>query len=312
VVDLHDDAAEPLESPTPARGRASQADPLAPGLYIVATPIGNLEDITLRALRILRDVDRIACEDTRQSRKLLTHFGISTPTVSCHAHNENQRSAELVAELARGARIALISDAGMPGISDPGALLVAQAIAAGVPVTPVPGASAAVSALAASGLETNRFLFVGFLPPRSGERRSALEDLKHARATLICYEAPHRILETLRDASQILGGARRAVLAREITKLHEEFLRGTIAELERTLSSRGLPRGEMTLLIAAESSAEKETAQATSPASLREQMAVYMGAGLDEQSALKRVARDRGVSKSAVYREWQREQRRSG
>lgn len=283
------------------------AAPLTPGLYIVATPIGNLEDITLRALRVLRSVDRIACEDTRQTQKLLSHFGISVPTVSCHAHNERERSDDLIAELKTGKRIALVSDAGMPGISDPGAHLVAQAAAAGIPVIPIPGASAVVSALAASGLDTASFLFVGFPPPRSGERRTFFETLRSERATLIFYEAPHRILESLRDAAQVFGAGRRAVLAREITKLHEEFLRGTLSEVEKALAARDLQRGEITLLLAG---ADPEQSTATVETSLRERMAFYHLQGLDEQSALKRVARDRGVSKSEVYREWQREQPR--
>ncbi|MHB1674349.1 MAG: 16S rRNA (cytidine(1402)-2'-O)-methyltransferase [Acidobacteriaceae bacterium] len=286
------------------------AKPLSAGLYIVATPIGNLEDITLRALRVLRSVDRIACEDTRQTQKLLSHFGIAVPTVSCHAHNERQRAQELITELKSGACIALVSDAGMPGISDPGAYLVAQAVAAGVPVIPIPGASAVVSALAASGLDTTSFLFAGFPPPRTGERRSFFETLRGERATLIFYEAPHRVLESLRDAVQIFGAERRAVLAREITKIHEEFLRGTLRELEISCASRDMLRGEMTLLVAGANPAEFAAAGAPPESDLRDAMAVYLGQGLDEQAALKRVARDRGVSKSEVYREWQREQGR--
>jgi 16S rRNA (cytidine1402-2'-O)-methyltransferase len=283
------------------------AKPLAPGLYIVATPIGNLEDITLRALRVLRSVDRVACEDTRQTQKLLSHFGIAVPTVSCHAHNERQRAEELIAELEGGARIALVSDAGMPGISDPGEYLVAAAVAAGIPVIPIPGASAMVSALAASGLDTTSFLFVGFPPPRTGERRSFFETLRTEHATLIFYEAPHRVVESLRDAMQIFGVARQAVLAREITKIHEEFLRGTLQELEASCASRELLRGEMTLLIAGVDPAESTVAGAAPEGDLRGAMALYLGQGLDEQAALKRIARDRGVSKSEVYREWQRE-----
>ncbi len=286
------------------------ASPLEPGLYIVATPIGNLEDITLRALRVLRSVDRIACEDTRQTQKLLSHFGISVPTVSCHAHNERQRAGELIAELQAGGRIALVSDAGMPGISDPGAHLVAQAVAAGVAVIPIPGASAVVSALAASGLHTEWFLFVGFPPPRKGERRSFFETLRSERATLIFYEAPHRVLESLRDAVEIFGPGRRAVLAREITKLHEEFLRGTLEELEASCASRDLLRGEMTLLLAGADPAQNAAANAAAGDDLRAAIGVYMEQGLEEQAALKRVARDRGVSKSELYREWQREQGR--
>ncbi len=298
-----------------ATGQASTpetraANPLLPGLYIVATPIGNLEDITLRALRVLRSVDRIACEDTRQTQKLLSHFGIAVPTVSCHAHNERERAEELIVELRAGGRIALVSDAGMPGISDPGAHLVAQAVAAGVPVIPIPGASAVVSALAASGLNTASFLFVGFPPPRTGERRSFFETLRSERATLIFYEAPHRVLESLRDAIQIFGLERRAVLAREITKVHEEFLRGTLQELEIVCASRDLLRGEMTLLVAGADPAQSAANNAVPDSDLRSAMAIYLGQGLDEQAALKRVARDRGVSKSEVYREWQREQGR--
>jgi 16S rRNA (cytidine1402-2'-O)-methyltransferase len=287
-----------------------EAKPLPAGLYIVATPIGNLEDITLRALRVLRSVDRIACEDTRQTRKLLSHFGIAVPTVSCHSHNERRRAQELIAELKSGARIALVTDAGMPGISDPGEFLVARAVAAGVPVTPIPGASAVVSALAASGLDTTSFRFVGFSPPRTGERRSFFETLRAERATLIFYEAPHRVVESLRDARLIFGPERRAVLAREITKIHEEFLRGTLRELEASCASRDLLRGEITLLIAGANPAEFAAAGAAPESDLRAAMAVYLAQGLDEQAALKRVARDRGVSKSEVYREWQREQGR--
>ena len=297
------------DDPDPTATRAT-ASALAAGLYIVATPIGNLEDITLRALRVLRSVDRIACEDTRQTQKLLSHFGIQVPTVSCHAHNERQRSEELIVQLQAGARIALVSDAGMPGISDPGAHLVAQAVAAGINVIPIPGASAVVSALAASGLDTTSFLFVGFAPPRSGERRSFFETYRSERATLVFYETPHRILEALRDAIHVFGGNRRAVLGREITKLHEEFLRGSLEEMEKICASRDLLRGEMTLLIAGAGSSDKDEDTAAPGTNLRESMALYRAQGLDEQGALKRIARDRGVSKSEVYREWQREQPR--
>ena len=288
-----------------AESGAEKSLPL--GLYIVATPIGNLEDITLRALRILRSVDRVACEDTRQTQKLLSHFGIAVPTVSCHAHNERQRAEELIAELKGGGRIALVSDAGMPGISDPGEFLVAEAVAAGIPVIPIPGASAVVSALAASGLDTTSFRFVGFPPSRTGERRSFFETLRTERATLVFYEAPHRVVESLRDAIHVFGSTRRAVLAREITKIHEEFLRGTLQELETVCAGRNLLRGEMTLLLAGANAAEAASTAAASENDLRSAMAAYMNQGLDEQTSLKRVARDRGVSKSEVYREWQRE-----
>lgn len=281
---------------------------LPPGLYIVATPIGNLEDITLRALRVLRGVDMIACEDTRQTRKLLSHFQISVPTISCHAHNERECGKKIVDRLKTGARIALVSDAGMPGISDPGTHVVAEAIAAEIPVVPVPGPSASITALAASGLDTAAFLFAGFPPSRSGPRRQFFENLRAHQGTLIFYEAPHRILDTLQDAANVFGANRRAVLAREITKIHEEFLRGTLKDLESTLAGRDLQRGEMTLLIAG---ADLDmVAEPKSALSLGEQIAQYGNQGFDESTALKQIARERGVSKSEVYREWQREKGR--
>lgn len=286
--------------------------PLAPGLYIVATPIGNLEDITLRALRVLRQVDCIACEDTRQTQKLLAHFNIHTPTVSYHQHNERARGAELLLRLKNGESLALVSDAGLPGISDPGAEIVQLAIAAGIAVTPIPGPCAAVTALAAAGLSTERFLFLGFAPARAGERRSFFESLRGERATLIFYEAPHRILSTLEDAAAVFGADRPAVLARELTKIHEEFLRGPLQALLATLGGREIQRGEMTLLLAGAPEADAQ-ASATPTASLSARLAELMLAeSLDEMAALKRIARERGASKSALYRELQRERSRQG
>src|SRR5580692_4330017 len=204
----------------------SDDSPLAPGLYLVATPIGNLGDITLRALDVLRRADRIACEDTRQTQKLLNHFGIETPTISCHEHNERNRAAELIEAIKAGGRIAVVSDAGMPGISDPGAWLAAEAIAAGVAVIPIPGANAALSALIASGLPTAEFLFLGFLPEKAGARRTRIEQLaaepRESPRTLLFYEAPHRIVGTLADIEAVWGAELRVVAARELTKLHEE------------------------------------------------------------------------------------------
>src|SRR6202012_3452408 len=224
--------------------------PLAPGLYLVATPIGNLEDITLRALRVLKNVDRIACEDTRQTRKLLNHFDISTPTVSYHEHNEQVRTAELIALLLQGGRVAVVSDAGTPAFSDPGFELVRVAVAAGVRVIPIPGANAALSALVASGFDTERFLYVGFLAAKPGARRTELETLASTNAglTLVAYEAPHRILDTLTDVEAVWGEQVRVVVARELTKIHEEYLRGTAREVRQTLSSRERVRGEIVLL----------------------------------------------------------------
>jgi 16S rRNA (cytidine1402-2'-O)-methyltransferase len=286
----------------------SSDKPLAPGLYLVATPIGNLEDITLRALRILRSVDRIACEDTRQTQKLLNHFEIQTPTVSYHMHNEGSRAEELTAELKLGARIAVVSDAGTPGIADPGGQIAAAAIAAGVDVFPVPGANAAVSALIASGLPTDQFIFHGFLPAKAGQRKTALEELVRSRLTHIFYEAPHRILDTLADIEAVFGDSQHVVIARELTKLHEEFLRGTAGQLRSQLAARASVRGEIVLMLAlspAESSSEKKRA------SLAVEVATLMKAeGIGEMDALKRVARERGIGKSEAYRELQREQNR--
>jgi 16S rRNA (cytidine1402-2'-O)-methyltransferase len=283
--------------------------PLAPGLYLVATPIGNLEDITLRALRVLRSADRIACEDTRQTRKLLDRYGIATPTISSHEHNEAERSRRLIEELQSGARIAVVSDAGTPGISDPGMILARAAIAAGVAVYPIPGPSAALAALIASGLDTERFFFFGFPPAKSGARRTALEDLAASLdepATVVFYEAPHRIVETLADLEAIWGAECRAVLARELTKIHEEFLRGTVRELREQLTARDTIRGEMVLLLAAGA----RPAAASAPASLSQQIAALAQSGLSEMDALKRIARERGVAKSELWRELQRERAR--
>ena len=279
---------------------------LDPGLYLVATPIGNLEDITLRALRVLREVDRIACEDTRQTQKLLNHFDISTPTISYHEHNEQARTAELIALLQQGGRVALVSDAGTPSFSDPGFELVRASVAAGVRVIPIPGANAALSALIASGMNTERFLYVGFLPAKRGARRTELETLAEGMPglTLVIYEAPHRILETLADVAAVWGDSARVVVARELTKLHEELLRGTVKEVRLELGARERVRGEIVLLIEAMPSAQPAKLTGT----LVQQLSQLIEAeGLDEKDALKRLARERGVSKSDLYRELQRE-----
>lgn len=292
--------------------RDDDAGPLAPGLYLVATPIGNLGDITLRALDVLRRADRIACEDTRQTQKLLNHFGIATPTISCHEHNERQRAEQLIAELQAGGRIALVSDAGMPGISDPGGWLAAAAIAAGVKVIPIPGANAALSALIASGLPTDEFHFIGFLPEKAGARRTRLEELaaKSSRnCTLIFFEAPHRIVETLADLESVWGTELRVVVARELTKIHEEFLRTTVAEARRELAGRDRVRGEFVLLVAPP--AGGIPAGAGVAQKIGDRIAEMQAAdGIDEKEALKRIARELGQSKSDVYRELQRERAR--
>jgi len=270
-----------------------------PCLYLVATPIGNLEDITLRALRILKEVDQIACEDTRHTQKLLSHYNIQKPLVSYHEHNELTRAPELVVAMEQGAQIALVSDAGVPLVSDPGYRLVTLALRHHLPVIPIPGPSALLAALSASGLPNEEFLFAGFLPARSGERRRALERLRIEDRTIIFYEAPHRIQETLVDAHEILGD-RPACLAREVTKIHEEFRRGSLAELAASVAEKPA-RGEITLLIgpvpADEKSAQRDTAQ-----SLADRVEELMRqAKLDRKEALKLAAKERGITKRAAY-----------
>jgi 16S rRNA (cytidine1402-2'-O)-methyltransferase len=286
----------------------SQNSPRAagPALYLVATPIGNLEDITLRAVRVLKEVDVIACEDTRQTQKLLNHYGITTRTISYHEHNEMTRSAELVKEMQEGASVALVTDAGMPGISDPGYRLISLAIRHHVPVVPIPGASAFLSALVASGLPTDSFRFSGFLPAKRGERRAALEAIRSSPRTQVFYEAPHRIVEALTDVVEVLGSARHVVIAREVTKLHEEFLRGRAGEILETLIARDGVKGEITLLIGKAEETESQFA-ATPRASVRQRVEqIIAEENVDEKAALKKVAKERGISKSEAYRELQR------
>ncbi len=288
---------------TPAVADSSRT--LAPGLYLVATPIGNLEDITLRALRVMKESDLIACEDTRQTQKLLNHYGITTRTTSYHEHNEMTRAAELVVDLEQGARIALVTDAGMPGISDPGFRLISLAIRHHVPVVPIPGASAFLAALVASGLPTDSFRFSGFLPAKAGQRRKILEDIRESPRTQVFYEAPHRVKEALEDIVEILGRQRHVVVAREVSKIHEEFLRGHAGEVLETLKARGDVKGEITLLIGKMEAAEQK---ALSPrVSVRQRVAqIIAEENLDEKAALKKVAKEMGMSKSEAYRELQR------
>ncbi|HEX5227920.1 MAG TPA: 16S rRNA (cytidine(1402)-2'-O)-methyltransferase [Bryobacteraceae bacterium] len=263
-------------------------------LYIVATPIGNLEDITLRALRVLREVDRIACEDTRQTRKLLDRHGISKPLVSYHEHNEQARAEELLAEIEAGSNIALVSDAGTPLIADPGYRIVERARARGITVTPIPGPSALISALSASGLPTDSFHFGGFLPAKQTQRRKALEELKGLTATLVFYEAPHRILEALDDIAGVLG-ARQVTLARELTKVHEEFMTGEATEVRKVLSQRPALKGEFTLMIA------KAAAPAENLPPIEAAFDRLIESGVPRMDAMKTLARERGLSKRAVY-----------
>ncbi len=266
-------------------------------LYLVATPIGNLEDITLRALRILREADQIAAEDTRHTQKLLTHYEISRPLLSYHEHNEITRAPELIEALEQGAKIALVSNAGMPLVSDPGHRLVALCVRHGIPVVPVPGPSALLAALSASGLPNEEFLFVGFLPQRSGERRRAFERLRIEDRTLILYEAPHRIAECVSDAKEILGD-RPACLAREITKVHEEFRRGKLSEIGESLRERPA-KGEITFLIGA---GEPAAVGAESSQGLAERVDELMRqAKLDRKEALKLAAKERGLTRREAY-----------
>lgn len=266
-------------------------------LYLVATPIGNLEDITLRALRILREADVIACEDTRHTGRMLQHFGISKPLVSYHEHNECERALELVERMTKGASVALVSDAGTPGISDPAYRIVTAAIEQGIAVVPIPGPAALISALIASGLPTDAFLFAGFLPPKQQARRARLEELQSQRATLVLYEAPHRLRETLADAFAILG-ARQAVVARELTKLYEEFVRGTLGELVECFAAQE-PRGELVLVIAGWRADNAATGVTGSITGQIEELMRELE--LSRNDALKQAARLRGISKNEAY-----------
>jgi 16S rRNA (cytidine1402-2'-O)-methyltransferase len=292
----------------PADAAVNSSRATGPALYLVGTPIGNLEDITLRAVRVLKEVDVIACEDTRQTQKLLNHYGIATRTISYHEHNEITRSAELVKDIQEGASVALVTDAGMPGISDPGFRLISLAIRHHLPVVPIPGASAFLSALVASGLPTDSFRFSGFLPAKRGERRAALEAIKTSPRTQVFYETPHRIVEALADVVEVLGKDRHLVIAREVTKLHEEFLRGRAGEILETLHARDGVKGEITLLIGKAEEATHGLADASSARlSIRQRVnQITAEEKVDEKIALKKVAKERGISKSEAYRDLQR------
>ena len=270
-------------------------------LFVVATPIGNLEDITERALRVLRTVDLIACEDTRHTRLLLSRFGIKTKTISYHEHNERERAEELCRALESGQNVAVVSDAGTPLISDPGFRIVNAAIQIGISIVPIPGATAFVAALAASGLPSDQFFFAGFLPARANARRAMLEEVRAIPATLIFYEAPHRIAATLRDARVVLGN-RQAAVARELTKLHEEIVRGSLDELAQRFSAGA--RGEMVLLISGANENEAQASASTEDPTVRLTARVSMleSEGLDAKAALKKAARELGLKRAEAYR----------
>ncbi|HEX5708720.1 MAG TPA: 16S rRNA (cytidine(1402)-2'-O)-methyltransferase [Pyrinomonadaceae bacterium] len=270
-------------------------------LYVVATPIGNLEDITRRALRVLGEVDLVACEDTRRTRGLLEHFQLKTALLSYHEHNERARAEELIARLKRGQTIALVSDAGTPAISDPGFTLVRACVEAGIEVVPVPGASALVAALAASGLPTDEFYFGGFLPARAQARRARLAALRDIPATLVFYEAPHRIAHLLADAREVLG-ERRAAVARELTKMHEEFARGTLSELVERFAGEGAARGEFVLVVDREVIEAEGAGREVGAEGIAERVAAFEAEGLDQRAALKRAARELGMSRDEAYR----------
>ena len=273
---------------------------MAGTLYLVATPIGNLEDITHRAVRVLAEVDVVACEDTRRTRVLLNHYGIRTKMVSYPEHNERERAEYLGQMLEAGQSVAVVSDAGTPGISDPGFRLVNDALGRGARVVPIPGPAALVSALVASGLPTDRFFFGGFLPARAAERRARLAEVRPLDSTLVFYEAPHRIAQTLADAREILG-EREAAVARELTKLHEEIARGRLSELAERFGREGAARGEMVLVIDRLAAGEESAAQ-EAEANIAARVAALEAEGLDNRAALKRVARELGLTRSEAYR----------
>lgn len=274
-------------------------------LYLVGTPIGNLEDITLHALRTLREVDLIACEDTRQTQKLLNHFEIKTRTTSYHEHNEAAKAGELVQRMEEGLRVALVSDAGIPCISDPGYRLVELAIRGGIRVTPVPGPSAAVAALICSGLPTHAFQFVGFLPPRATQRRRFLEEIRGSLVTTVAFESPRRIVAALKDIRAVLGD-RPVAVAREMTKLHEEFLRGTCSEVIAILEQRSTVPGEITLVLGPLGDTQGEADTTIRELPVKERARQLMEEhGMSRMEALKVIAKERGISKSEAYRQFE-------
>ena len=271
-------------------------------LYLCATPIGNLEDITYRVLRTLKEVDLIAAEDTRNSIRLLNHFEIKTPMTSYHEYNKIEKAYQLVAKMREGKNIALITDAGTPGISDPGEDIVRICYEEGIPVTSLPGAAACITALTMSGLPTRRFAFEAFLPKDKTEHQAVLEELKTETRTIIIYEAPHHLVRTLQELHDTLGGDRRLTICRELTKRHEEKLQMTLAD-SLSYYEVNEPRGEYVLIIAGRSREEmkKEEQAGWEALSLEEHMAHYESQGIDRKEAMKRVAKDRGVSKRDIY-----------
>ncbi len=266
-------------------------------LYIIATPIGNLEDITLRAIRILKKVDLIAAEDTRHTLKLLNHLEISKPLISYHRHNEEIRTEELIKELKTGKNIGLVSDAGTPGICDPGEEIIKKCIEETIKVVPIPGACAMINALITSGISTKEFIFLGFLPLNKKSRKEKLEEIKNANKTIILYEAPHKLKSTLNDLSLILED-RSVVLARELTKIHEEYIRGTVKELMEKTDNL---KGEMILIIEKNNKYKKGELNSLNNLTLEEHYNFYEKNGLNKKEIIKKIAKDRNVSKNEIY-----------
>lgn len=267
-------------------------------LYIVATPIGNLEDITLRAIRVLKEVDLIAAEDTRHTLKLLNHLEISKPLISNHRHNEEVKTDVLIEKLLEGQDIALVSDAGTPGICDPGEVVIKKCIEEGIDVIPIPGSCAMINALIASGLDTKEFTFLGFLPLNKKLRKEKLEEIKKSNKTIILYEAPHKLMSTLNDLKEILED-RQVALARELTKIHEEFIRGTIQEITDRAESL---KGEMVLIIEGNEKIDRKDNFET--LTLEEHYKLYENQGLEKKEIIKKIAKDRGLSKNEVYQKF--------
>ena len=266
-------------------------------LYIVGTPIGNLDDITIRAVNTLRNVDVILAEDTRQTLKLLNHFEISKHMISYHRHNEETRTEELIKELKTGKNIGLVSDAGTPGICDPGEEIIKKCIEESIKVVPIPGACAMINALITSGISTKEFIFLGFLPLNKKSRKEKLEEIKNANKTIILYEAPHKLKNTLNDLSDILQ-SREVVLARELTKIHEEYIRGTVKELMEKTDNL---KGEMILIIEKNNKDNEEELNSLNNLTLEEHYNFYEKRGLNKKEIIKKIAKDRNVSKNEIY-----------
>ena len=268
-------------------------------LYLVATPIGNLEDITLRAINVLKNVDLIAAEDTRHTLKLLNHLEISKPMISCHRHNENEKSNKIIEKLKEGKNIAIVSDAGTPGISDPGEEVVKEAIKEKIKIIPIPGACAAINALIVSGIDTKEFYFLGFLPLNKKLRKEKLNEIKNINKTIILYEAPHKILNTINDLENILEN-RQVVFAREITKIHEEFIRGTIKEIKEKIEN---PKGEFVIIIEGNKNVEN-IENKLNLLTINEHYNYYENKGYSKKEIIKLIAKDRNVNKNEIYQKF--------